>query len=64
MTQNLYYSVLAGVLFLGFTRGDPHRRQPVMSRSHRFAHLYQAWHSCVVQREERSLCSDECLRES
>ena len=44
-------------------RVKPHRRQPVTSRSPRFAHFYHEWHSCVVQREERPLCSDEYPRE-
>src|SRR5215470_9442715 len=48
----------------GCARAVPHRRQLVMSWSYRFAHFYQEWHSCVVQTEERSLCSDEYLRES
>jgi hypothetical protein len=44
--------------------GPPHRRQPVTSRSRRFAPFSQEWHSCVVQTEEKSLCSDVYLRES
>src|SRR5215470_15014745 len=28
----------------------PHRRQPVMSRSHRFANVHKGWHSCRAKR--------------
>src|SRR5262245_13445958 len=27
-----------------------HRRQPVMSRSHRFANVHKGWHSCRAKR--------------